>query len=338
MKDPIFIIGMARTGTTLMARILKQSGVVYVLNETHFMRECEALLDGNNRFVDEDPARLRKLVNLFLTIQRKDYYRKTEYQEYPEEADSILEAYFSKKGRDFAWFLHCFFAHECKTVNRLWPGDQTPNHVFYVKRIVALFPKAKFINMVRDPRAVILSQKNKWRAGKRKGQPTFEVLRTWVNYHPVTQTMYWNKAVDAGIKADAEIGTDNFVTVRFEDLVTNPEPTMRSVCRFLKLKFDAGMISVPVSMSSNILGFQGNGLDPQVIAKWKEMLSNTEVFMVEKVAGQRLQKLEYQVQEPVPQILSLLAFLIVLPIQVFCTVLINLNRIPNPIKYLRQIT
>ena len=50
IKDPIFIVGMARTGTTLLARILSQSQKIYFLNETHFMREFKEQITDETSF------------------------------------------------------------------------------------------------------------------------------------------------------------------------------------------------------------------------------------------------------------------------------------------------
>ena len=50
----IFIVGMARTGTTLIARCLNKGENIYVLNETHLMREYQHLLVSNSQLTDHD--------------------------------------------------------------------------------------------------------------------------------------------------------------------------------------------------------------------------------------------------------------------------------------------
>ena len=57
-----------------------------------------------------------------------------------------------------------------------WAGDQTPRHVFYIGELIEMYPGAKFVHMVRDPRAVLLSQKRKWKAGLRWNHPKFEIF------------------------------------------------------------------------------------------------------------------------------------------------------------------
>ena len=83
--------------------------------------------------------------------------------------------------------------------------DQTPRNVFYIRDILDAFPEARIINMVRDPRAVLLSQKNKWRRRSlgESALPRSEVVRSWSNYHPIVTARIWRGAVDAEERGDA---------------------------------------------------------------------------------------------------------------------------------------
>ena len=65
--------------------------------------------------------------------------------------------------------------------------EQTPKNLYYIEEILKYFPDAFIINLVRDQRDVLLSQKNKWRR-KFLGAnqiPFFEALRSYINYHPI---------------------------------------------------------------------------------------------------------------------------------------------------------
>ncbi|MEZ5023384.1 MAG: sulfotransferase [Chitinophagales bacterium] len=43
--------------------------------------------------------------------------------------------------------------------NKQFPCEKTPQNVFYLKEILDIYPNGRVINMIRDPRAVMLSQK-----------------------------------------------------------------------------------------------------------------------------------------------------------------------------------
>ena len=50
---------------------------------------------------------------------------------------------------------------------RIW-GEKTPGHILWLPSMQALFPKAKVIVTVRDPRDVIVSYDDRWGGGRRE--------------------------------------------------------------------------------------------------------------------------------------------------------------------------
>ena len=90
-----------------------------------------------------------------------------------------------------------FLSEITKKHGKIIACTQTPNNLFYIKDILQEYPHAKVINMVRDNRDVLLSQKHKW---KRKflgaqGIPLFESFRSMFNYHPITTSLVWNSSL-----------------------------------------------------------------------------------------------------------------------------------------------
>ncbi|MDA8136951.1 MAG: sulfotransferase [Desulfobacteraceae bacterium] len=161
MNDPFFIVGNSRSGTTLVSRILKNHPDIHVLNETHVFDEFAS---EKQRFQALNESEIFRMINSMLTIQRKDYYRKSEYEEYPEEAGAILAAFRQHPDQQtFGALNKLFFDHEASKNGKSRSGDQTPRHVFNIDEIFLLYPEAKIIHMVRDPRAVLFSQKKNGR-------------------------------------------------------------------------------------------------------------------------------------------------------------------------------
>nr|MCR5854169.1 sulfotransferase [Thermodesulfobacteriota bacterium] len=92
-----------------------------------------------------------------------------------------------------------FLYYETKKNKKEIPCEQTPRNLYYLKEIFENVPEAKVIYMLRDPRAVLLSQKNKWKMKflGHKNMPLKEALRSWINYHPYTISKLWNSASKA---------------------------------------------------------------------------------------------------------------------------------------------
>ena len=334
MNDPIFIVGNSRSGTTLVSRILKKHPKIHILNETHFMEEFKSY-HVNLSSLSRDT--IWKLVNQMLTIQRKDYYRKFQYQEYPEDAKRIISVFFKHHKQNFNTLNRVFFEYEATRHGKEWAGDQTPRHIFYVQKLQEMYPSAKFIQMVRNPCAVLFSQKNKWKAGLRWGVPKFEIIRTFLNYHPITTAYLWKKCIEAGWKAHQTISKGAMKIVLFENLVENPGKEIKELCDFLQIEFFPDMINVSVEMSSSISEEGYKGISKSVSQRWIGSLSETEVFIAEILTSNQLQSLGYGHTKAKPNLIKLMFYLLILPLHLSLAFTFNLGRTGNPFTLLSNI-
>lgn len=333
MNDPIFIVGNSRSGTTLVSRILKNHPEIHILNETHFIQEFEQYLKSNTLLNDNN---IWKIVNSMLTIQRKDYYRKSQYEEYTEDTKAIISEFKQGKQRDFATLNKIFFEWEAKQHGKKWAGDQTPRHVFHINELIDWYPGAKFIHIIRNPCAVLFSQKKKWRAGLRWGQPRFEVLRTFLNYHPITTGIIWIKSIAAGLKFQKIVPKNSMKTMYFEHLVADPKTEVQKICDFLKIEFITDMINVDVEFSAGKEDEGSKGIRKTISERWTSELSNTEIFIAERLAGYQLKSLGYHLTGVKPNLLKLLFYILIWPFQLITAFILNLGRMGSPVNYLSK--
>jgi hypothetical protein len=100
--------------------------------------------------------------------------------------------------------------------------DGTPEYSFYICGLRKLFPKARFIHIVRDVPSVVRSMLNFHRiAGNRL------VANEEQAYD------YWLRAVSACLKAEQAYGPRVVLRLRYSELVDAPETAMRSVLKFV---------------------------------------------------------------------------------------------------------
>ena len=328
-----FIVGNSRSGTTLVARILKSHPEIHVLNETHFMEE---FVSERERFGELTTQEIKTVINRLLVIQKKDYYRKHEYEEYPDESEQIFSLFEAEESKSFANLILAFFNCQAKKFGCKIIGDQTPRHVFYISELGKMFPDAKFIHMIRDPRAILLSQKKKWQAGLRLKQPRFEVIRTFLNYHPVTTSFIWKKAINAGLTPYQQLPRDRILTIKFEDLVRDPEYLTKRICDFLKIEFNCNMLNVTVELSAT-KAFEGKrGIQKAIAERWKTDLPKTEVYICEQINRALMNDLGYPLTGVHPNILKLFVYVAVLPYQLGVAFILNLGRMGDPIAYIKK--
>ena len=134
-------------------------------------------------------------------------------------------------------------------INLLSLVSRLQKNMYYLEEILSHFPNAKVINMVRDQRDVLLSQKNKW---KRKflgasGIPLFEAIRIFLNYHPFLTSKIWTSSLKHTMKY---VSNPNVKIVKFEEMLVNSHQTIKDICNFLDIKFQEKMLLVPVIGSS----------------------------------------------------------------------------------------
>ena len=109
---------------------------------------------------------------------------------------------------------------------------KTPDDIAFVDEILEIFPQSTVIHVRRDVRDVALStQKAGWPNLNLFGKNNFaNAVRRW---------LAWEQRI-AAAKARSP---DRIVSIRYEDLVAQPEPTLRRVLDKLRLRFDRAMLA-----------------------------------------------------------------------------------------------
>ncbi len=139
-----------------------------------------------------------------------------------------------------------------------------------LREILAIWPDARFIHLVRDPRGVANSAK------------VFE-WGTDVHYG----TSRWMDLVDEWQDVAGGLADDRTMQITFEELVTDPRATLDRVCEFLGHSFDEEMYS-----------YAGDTdyarPDAGRATAWRNELSDKEIQVIEATVGDRLTSLGYE--------------------------------------------
>lgn len=211
-----------------------------------------------------------------------------------EAKKSILEA---AKGEDAVAAYESFLRYETRYHGKCLSCEQTPRYLFFLEEILEAFPNARVINMVRDPRDVLLSQKNKWRRRflGAANIPLSEAFRAWANYHPYIISKLWASAVRTASRFENH---PNVASIRFEDLLQEPEATVKQLCDFCGINFESGMLDIPqIGSSSGLDRPEIRGISKERIGAWnKGGLSSFEVDICQRVAGNEMRSSGYPIR------------------------------------------
>ncbi len=194
--DPVFLVGFPRSGTTLLDQVLNAHSAIDTLEEK------EHLIDVRNELVRPDGG-LAGLAGM--TKDDVDAYRQKYWSRVRENA-----------GRDLAGGILI---------------DKMPLNTILLGLIYRLFPKAKIIFAVRDPRDVVLSCFQQ-RFGVNVAM--YQLLKL------ETAAAYYDQVMKIGAACRQRLPLDLHI-VRYEDVVGDMESTVADLLAFLGLPWEAQM-------------------------------------------------------------------------------------------------
>lgn len=286
-QSPIFVVGASRSGTAMMRAILMKDPSVSLAGETHYFDDLRPRYIGKrvSEMSQEDRS---KSADYFRAISVRPYGMRGNPEEswfsreellvdaaaIGDDIDSIFEAYCKK------------VAHRDKAT--IW-GEKTPRHVFRIDDILALYPLAKVICMVRDPRAVVASYRD-WRSGEVDldiGRQ-LDKERVRASYNIILASLMWRAAANASLQARQAHGDDRVRIVRYESVIDEPDETVRDVTKWLGLKYSDELLSIPLHNSSTMAFDRGAGISKTPQNRWREVLSDREIGIIQKTAGSSL--------------------------------------------------
>lgn len=325
-RAPLFIVGNSRSGTHLISRILGNHPDIYDFpHELHFFEELWTSQDVSRPLSAREA---RDLAARLISIHEDGYFRQRDLASFAEEARQVIEEMSGNTGSAVRIF-EAFLFHEAKKKNKRIPCDHTPRNVFYLPEILEHFRGVHIINMIRDPRDILLSQKRKWRrrALGARNIPVKESVRSMINYHPVTISHLWN----ASIKAVEQVKAEGKVhSVYFEDLVNQPEETVSRVCAFIGIRFHPELLAVPMMGSSTEVDRpQDKGIRQRVGDWQKGGLDGAELYLCQKVARPLMMRHGYDQFFNEPDLGRLFFYFSSFSIKLVASFVLNLNRMKS---------
>jgi hypothetical protein len=286
-----FVVGMNRSGTTLLRMMLDSHPQLTIPPETHFIPDLiETCKQGR-----ETPELLVEVM-----VSRR------EWADFGISSEELLEAFRKldplSAGNAIRTFFQIYAAREGKP---RW-GDKTPRYVTRMRSIEREIPEARFVHLIRDGRDVALSVTD----------------RTVKDISAAGVAQRWKQKVSRARRHAPFL--KHYMEARYEDLILDTEPTLRRICEFLELPFDPVMLDYH-ERSPERLGEMARDLpasdgkthlsverrmethartteppDPDRVGRWRTDMSEADREAFEEVAGELLSDLGYDVGEDVP--------------------------------------
>jgi hypothetical protein len=325
----IFVSGSSRSGTTMLSEVLRRHSEIYAHNEMHYFGDVFPLPGDVQHLKDIDDAKLVEMGAWFFAREVNGIWRAEPTAADRARAGEIVNALPAGQRNGYALYAALAGAVADAGGSRHF-CDHTPRNIFYADQILQAMPEAHFIHMIRDPRAVLASQKSRW---KRRWLdqvkiPLQEVLRNWVSFHPYISTRLWKQAANHALSLQQH---PRMFILKYEDLVSEPERVVGKLAAFLGVDFENEMLNVPVAGSSHETSrYEEKRITPEMVGRWRKTLKPYEALTCERLSQKEMAHFGYAFStvDP-PSIVGKLAdlrLLITYPLHLFGALVVSPRR------------
>ena len=300
--EAIFVVGVSRSGTTLLRRLLETSKRIGVAHENHFMGHIvrrEGARYYFRRLGDlEDDATIHRLVQF---IYSGEYNRRSRVREpshywtwlmrsVPAEA---FEARLLAGERTERGILRAMMREYADFYGRAVMGEKSPPHLWYAETLLDWFPGARVIHMIRDPRAVYVSEIRRRRVRPKKPYRWIMKAPGLLEMVMLAQTTVIWRSAERQHRVLQEHAGSRYMLVRFEDLVRKPEATLPKIFAFIGVEQPAHPTEVRVVSD----GFRSGetGLDRGAADRWHEQISPLADRWLRLFLGSAMRRVGYLV-------------------------------------------
>ena len=312
-----FLVGVTRSGKTLLRLMLDSHPELTIPPETHFVPRLA------QRFGWGTDGRKPAAANFFASFFSYEGIPYVLYTRRPDIADPVelflntLKAFYIWRDFhldedvlrshlrllepfDLSEGVRIFYKLYAERFGKTRWGDKTPEYSVWMGLVHGLLPEARFIHMIRDGRDIWVARRNLWFTP----QTIEEAAKRWV------------LTIENARRQARRI--PHYCEIRYEALVLNPGRTLRTICDFIDLPWDPSMLEYHQRAAERLEELSGDfplldgrrlskaervapwvdttrEPDPSLIGLWKKEMRPLEIRAYEATAGDMLKTLGYEV-------------------------------------------
>jgi hypothetical protein len=282
-KGPIYIVGLDRTGKTTMRAFLSSHPNISIPAVgsnmwTYFYRQYGDLARSDN---------FERCLNDMLRYKHVRYL---------EPDVPRIRHEFAGGPRTYAHLFELFLRHHAERAGKERWGAQTGLAERYARPMFGSYPGLKIVHMVRDPRDRYEASLARWPDGKGRAGGA------------AARFAYSTRLATANVR---RFGTHRYRVVRFEDMISDPDATIRGVCDFLGEEYVPSMMAMPDAPDlRGKMGFETSGtgavvLSTEYVGRYRERVPPAEIEFIEKACRATMRTYGYApTQWPTPLVIG----------------------------------
>lgn len=287
---PLFLCGFPRSGTTYLLSLLDDHPQLLVFPEETRLR----------KMLDYSPEKrleyLLRKIEVMATPSLEGHrvvgsgvgeYRVENFQRFrahlierfqasggsaADLLDSLFQAYGAEVGKNAEDMKYCV--------------EKTPSNELFLEQFFGFWPRARAVLIVRDPRAAVHSAFQK----KQRGKLSFE-----------GHVEEWGRSLLAWTASSARF-PDRCLLLRYEDLVSDTERSMKRLSAFLEIDFEPSLL-VTTKMGHEWTGVSSTGSTVKgfraaLHERWRDDLDPERLRLIENCFAPAMRILGYPLTKP----------------------------------------
>ncbi|GGD49785.1 sulfotransferase family protein [Muriicola marianensis] len=269
----IYIVGVGRSGTSLLQSMLHAHSELTSAPESHFFRSYLSK-EGKTAMFEKKGSKE------FTKILRNDrHFQRLELN--PGSFKALEGATFNMAD------VYTEINEQLKNRNRKSRlVDKDPRNLENISSIHSHFPQAQIIHIIRDPRDVVYSK----------------LKANWSSKRPYwLHAMIGEAQMKHGLKSADRLKSVSYYRLRYEDLLEDPEETLKGLCDFLGIAFEEGMLrfndAAKDLVTKEEMQWKKETLKPLMKGnrfKWKEFYTPFQLAVIEAIAKPTMLKFGYE--------------------------------------------
>jgi hypothetical protein len=294
MVKPIFITGAHKSGTSLLRSLLDGHPELFVIPfESHFLTSCGVKPIYSLR--NENQLKYNSKADFIYRLKQNiiEYIKSnSEFSDAPSLRlnESLIFKYLDEI--ELTKNLPALYHDFCQSIFRSIHHEKLKNKRVVEKSVEnaelawmynILFPDSFFIHIIRNPYANLVSIR-KFKSNKSNYPSIIEpILSLYTNY----------KYLERNQKI-----INNYLVLRYEDLIREPQKYMEQISSFLRINFDKILLSSTLlgqpRKSNSMYGSQSYTITTKNLLKWEKEIQPLEIFYINQLFQDYIQKYGYE--------------------------------------------
>jgi hypothetical protein len=283
---PVFIVGAPRSGTTLLQYMLRSHPALSLpTGESHFF---VPLYRNAGQFGDlAQPENVRRVLAA-MYAQSADFLD-TDLHGVKFDIERLTQEFVAEGRRKMRDLITGLFEKNAAGEGKRRWGDKTPYYVLHLPKLLEWWPDAQIIHIIRDGRDVALS--------------LFARKHDFGVYNTYFAARYWEQYVETGHELGQAIDREQYLEVRYEDLIADQPGVLKAVCDFLGEEFSESVVDFKKSGEAGKTPMLQKPVQKDNAEKWRTAMTPGQLRAFEGGAGKSLEKFGYRLStsgKPLP--------------------------------------